>query len=577
MHYTTRRDSVNRAALALSNPLVANTKGRQDLPLRTLSNSGVCSDLGAAQHGAARGRLAMNLDEYLSHLGFRTDPFASTNADSEDLLQEYFVPPPYFVPVLGQPASPESHIVFAPRGGGKTAQRRMIEMASEESTFLCVLHDRFPVTSKQDVIEVSLDTHLREVSRKLLVAVLVHLDEHPKDNEKLSKESRNLIVKEAVFQLGPLSADEFHREVQSLKSLGKRTGEWIREHAGPIKPVISAIFKKAELEPPDFESAEADPASGPMEPWSLRLAYLTQAAQGLGYQSVYVLIDKVDELQETSSDPLMTFELVAPLITNLPSMEMKGICFKVFLWDRAQTHYIDGGGRPDRVRDYTLGWNSPDLADMMSRRLSAHSDGTIASLNDLMEAGSDLDLQNLAADLAHGSPRDMVRLASEIRATHLNRYSMTHRFNRQDVFDGIREFSLRISDERSRKFLPDLLKTGSYRFTQSRLANDLLKITKQSVQAKVAEWRKTGLIEKVAELQDSRNRPQHLYGVVDTRLAIAMREDLEAEMVLGQFVFFCPECAHLNISDETAIICAQCKSEFPISSATTLLDARTLS
>jgi hypothetical protein len=65
--------------------------------------------------------------EFLKLVGFESDPFASTSAADEPLIDQYFVEPPFFPAVIGDPKSRKSNIVFAPRGGGKTAQKIMIE------------------------------------------------------------------------------------------------------------------------------------------------------------------------------------------------------------------------------------------------------------------------------------------------------------------------------------------------------------------------------------------------------------------------------------------------------------------
>ena len=69
----------------------------------------------------------MAINEFLANFGFSLDPFESTNAENEPELDSYFVPPPYFPTVMGNPQTPSSHIVLAPRGGGKTCKCRMIE------------------------------------------------------------------------------------------------------------------------------------------------------------------------------------------------------------------------------------------------------------------------------------------------------------------------------------------------------------------------------------------------------------------------------------------------------------------
>jgi hypothetical protein len=45
----------------------------------------------------------MGEKEFLARLGFQANPFQFTNADEEDHLQSYFVPPPYFDSVWGIP------------------------------------------------------------------------------------------------------------------------------------------------------------------------------------------------------------------------------------------------------------------------------------------------------------------------------------------------------------------------------------------------------------------------------------------------------------------------------------------
>ena len=58
------------------------------------------------------------------NIGFKAHPFAKTNADEEPDLAGYFVPPPFYDGVLGDPSVPTASVVLAPRGGGKTALRR---------------------------------------------------------------------------------------------------------------------------------------------------------------------------------------------------------------------------------------------------------------------------------------------------------------------------------------------------------------------------------------------------------------------------------------------------------------------
>jgi hypothetical protein len=89
------------------------------------------------------------MNNIYENMGFWTNPFAYTNADEEDYLKDYFIQPPYFDSVIGDYRSPSSCIVLAPRGGGKSAQRKMIEIWSQDHPVLAITYDRFEFGQKQ--------------------------------------------------------------------------------------------------------------------------------------------------------------------------------------------------------------------------------------------------------------------------------------------------------------------------------------------------------------------------------------------------------------------------------------------
>ncbi|MEL6135437.1 MAG: hypothetical protein AAFR59_18920, partial [Bacteroidota bacterium] len=106
-------------------------------------------------------------------LGFRRDPFAYANADEEEFLSSYFIPPPYFPSVVGTYHSPTSCIVVAPRGAGKTAQRRMVEYWAADKPILCVTYDRFDFPKIRSIQHISLDYHLKRITQLVLIQLFV--------------------------------------------------------------------------------------------------------------------------------------------------------------------------------------------------------------------------------------------------------------------------------------------------------------------------------------------------------------------------------------------------------------------
>jgi hypothetical protein len=123
-------------------------------------------------------------------LGFSGHPFAKTNADEEPNLKDYFVPPAYFDAIIGDSRTPTSSVVLAPRGAGKTAQRRMVEDHGLSSHFLPVTYDRFEFSGGMSVAELSLQYHMRNIITRIIVSFLSYLFEYPDVVKNLSKSEK---------------------------------------------------------------------------------------------------------------------------------------------------------------------------------------------------------------------------------------------------------------------------------------------------------------------------------------------------------------------------------------------------
>ncbi len=79
------------------------------------------------------------------------------------------------------------------------------------------------------------------------------------------------------------------------------------------------------------------------------------------------------------------------------------------------------------------------------------------------------------------------------------------------------------------------------------------------------------MVDKIAELQDNRNRPQHLYAVTDPRLAIALRPSLGPGEVLEFYAFQCQHCEATNYCDDVEFDCANCQRHLESSRSPSLM------
>lgn len=120
--------------------------------------------------------MALTPDQFLRDKGFNANPFAITNAEQEtEFLPAFFFRVAWFEQLVGDRKRPESLLLFAPQGHGKTSYR--IELgrraADHETPALVLTLNDFSVLLHDGIEQVSIDTYvavLRELFLKSLDA-----------------------------------------------------------------------------------------------------------------------------------------------------------------------------------------------------------------------------------------------------------------------------------------------------------------------------------------------------------------------------------------------------------------------
>lgn len=285
----------------------------------------------------------------LYSLGFERDPFAKTNADEEELLEDYFIEPPFFKAVYGDIYAPRSAVVYAPRGGGKTALKRMIELSARADPFLSVTYNSFP-TAGLKLKDINLEYHLRNIVRVLLVAVLSSAA--TSGVEGLTQVDRHFLYVLAKEHLSQLSRADLKDAISSVTHISDRAKEVWNKLTGPISAGLSVALAHWGFKAPEISKFEMDKAkAGTLDE---QIRFLVSVVPRFGFGSAYVLVDKVDENPFTGG-AAASLAFIRPLLSDLGILETTGMAFKLFLWDR-----MEGDARvfsrPDRIKTYTLKW-----------------------------------------------------------------------------------------------------------------------------------------------------------------------------------------------------------------------------
>ncbi|MGY1551401.1 P-loop ATPase, Sll1717 family [Microbacterium sp. A588] len=512
----------------------------------------------------------MTQPSIMSRAGFTSDPFATWDSDREELLAEYFVPPPYFPSVLGDPTAPEPTIIFSPRGTGKSALRRMLEVNStnDSNPYLAIAYMDFEWAGATTP---TVEQHQIEIARLLALAILSEIEAEPTEASSHIDDYDKVVLKTATTALlSSLTATQFRAAMGSIKNRHDKASELWAKYGGLVTGIVGALSAAAGLTTSPINAELVSSPTALSAGAKDLLADLVTIARKLAWRSVYVLVDRVDETSATAADPQAAFNVIRSLVTSLPTLEQPGIGFKLFLWDQTEALFRTQGGRPDRVTIKPLRWSVEELSEMLSRRLLTFSGREISSFNNLMSEEAGIDAHALLCYLAHGSPRDMIRLAKHVIA-EATRAGDTEAISRSDLMRGIREFSGQRVEELFPRIEVDFSRVPGASFTTPKLASDVFKISVPAMRQKILQWDAIGAVSKVGEQQTGRNRPLHVYAFSDPRILLRNREVADIERYLDTYIIECEGCNEIAIGSEAGLFCSKCNSEVSLQNSRSLL------
>jgi len=412
------------------------------------------------------------------HHGFTENPFSLREAGQERRLSEYFVHGQDYDAVRGISGVHQTAIVFAARGRGKSAYRRMIQTScrpdDDESPILAVAHTEFSsvLSASSSLASITLESHVEALLRSAAATLLREFMRRPASFDYLPLEDRNLfswlIHTYAPRALRPLDLVEElmaigaapkleSQAVRKITRSRERFEEWLRQPPMDGNPQARLLLALLRTQP-------APPAEGTIrDPVALVREFVDLARQS-GLQAVYFLVDGLDELRATATDPAAVADLVIPLLAEVPLMELNHSAFKFFL--PAETVVALNArcdSRLDRFPVYHLAWRDADLRHMLRLRLMAFNERGVDSLG----AISDEDIAGrIDADLvemAYGSPRRLLMLGDALFAAHAARLGDGLLLNQQDWDDACRNLRvlgplvppLRVDREMGKLFIGD--------------------------------------------------------------------------------------------------------------------------
>jgi hypothetical protein len=292
--------------------------------------------------------------------------------------------------LVGEPQHPESLILFAPQGYGKTSHRLEIaRLAGErrEAPALTVMINDFSLLLDTSIENLTLDNYITVIRQATLEALDIQITASPVRQMQLQQNARIYARFCALLQL-----------YVPLRVLERAMPESLAD--------VVRAYERSRLGP---------------KAW---LNELHQLARQVGYASVYVLLDGIDELNLTRDKPEVMFQLLSPLLDAPGLLQECGFAFKFFLPEAVEEQMKQRRiGRLDRIPHRSLHWTVEQLREMLAQRLVSYSlmsatnpFATVRRFSDLCDTEQDVD--GMLSCAAHSSPRLLINLAREIIERH---------------------------------------------------------------------------------------------------------------------------------------------------------------
>jgi hypothetical protein len=428
-------------------------------------------------------------NQWINYFGFQRFPFDRPEAGNEefarpDFLATCFVEPSSFERVLGQADPPVTSLLFAARGTGKTACRVMVDYycqrgevnrdrRQEPSGFVLsvphihldqVLNMARQEAASGEIQAVRVEHHAVEIMRRAVPALTNLVASVPELSDKL----RNLPPSERQdLSWLILSYSHYLSLIQAnfLNSLGialpaeerARIGFQAHTHTtpstsqSPWRDIL--LHSRAQVSPIDH------------------IAQWAKLIHQLGIAATYVLVDGVDEFEESASDPRIAFAVIRPLLTNLRLMDgTPYLALKFFL----PTHIedlvrMDAAVRRDRGFIFeNIVWSKEDLTKILRKRLAALKRKEDIDQDRLETSFDALCVPELRGQIemnlvhwADGNPRHLMILCGLMVTAHcandITDQDDRYQLNRRDLETALEQFEIKIGrPTRNLRIAPEL-------------------------------------------------------------------------------------------------------------------------
>ena len=386
------------------------------------------------------------MSELLNAWEIEESVFNADEARKERKLNQVMILPNWFFEVLGDINNTDYVVITGHRGSGKSAIRRSIADHCITKTgnsilggsVLCISIDHdspnWIKNYKCNTDKSSVEYFCDEIVEKMIIAILTYKE--PQEIKDALSRRDFMLIERYLKILERKHPDEIRELSSKILSSYKRIMD-----NDAVKSWISAItmFFKNEV---TFTAAEPinTPSINDIQP-------IIEIIKKCGFDAVYILVDEIDEYDETTGKPDFASEIIVPILGSVGLLEKESIGFKFFIAAPVYSKLKDTSKRlnmeirRDRTRPkpYVIAWNDSDIEKMYKLRLMTYSNNKVNSLQ-MFCINNLVDIDNAIVKYSFKNPRHMIRLCDTIvrytaRCANATDYKITNQVFNEALYD----------------------------------------------------------------------------------------------------------------------------------------------
>ena len=473
-------------------------------------------------------------------------PFAQYSAEEEIDLEAIYYEQQYYQELLDLSKNGVSRFILGQRGQGKSATVHHLTQDLKKSFVLPILirrYDDYPIKDNEAY-------YLYSIIQGIVFALAEYLYANPKSTKKLNGTQKNEIgvLIEAFYD--EWLADEFLenskrvksvRRINVLKWLWNKLGVCVANRTlGTITQITAQLIQSYTGTTPNFSISEGDyfqgvkyseirkmPKSEIVEMPIANLVKIVQnliaSSKSIGYNSIVVLFDQIDEVRSINSDIEKVADFMVSLLSDTNFLYMKDLSIVISLWSEVKSKLNNKNIRFDKFKEIDIRWRNEELVKLMDKRLHFYSIDKEHPVT-LTTLIPEQRYRDIVLNLAGGSPRALITLMSYIISEEQSNNNISE-FSVEAITKGYMAFCKKfdyVSLQPSRIGKGNDLKAWIVKILRMRLSSfnaqqygDFYNLTPKTAIKHIDQMLKLNLI-KDALLPSEDDKP--VYEVVDPRI-----------------------------------------------------------